>query len=163
MKIAMIAAMGDEREIGYKNQLLWRLPADMRHFRRTTLHKPIIVGRKTYESFGAKPLPDRKNIVITRDRNYNGNGAIVVTSPEEALQAAGDADEVMIIGGATFYDYFLSRADTLYLTYVHGKFKADAWFPEFDPSQWQEVEREDHLADENNPFDYSFVTYQRRC
>lgn len=157
----MIAAMGDNREIGLNNELLWKMPADMKHFRETTMGKPIIVGRKTYESFGAKPLPGRLNIVITRDANYDGNGATVVTSIQQALEAASDVEEVMVIGGASFYEQFLPQANRLILTYVHSSFEADAFFPEIDFSQWKEITREDHSADEKNQFSYSFVTYER--
>jgi len=161
MKITMIAAMGENREIGLNNELLWHLPADMKHFRSTTMGKPIIVGRKTYESFGAKPLPGRLNIVISRDANYPGNGATVVTSIEDAIEAVKDVEEVMVIGGASFYEQFLPKTDQLILTFVHTNFKADAFFPEIDFSHWQEISREEHNADEKNKFDYSFVTYQR--
>ncbi|MDX1811876.1 MAG: dihydrofolate reductase, partial [Gammaproteobacteria bacterium] len=153
---------GDNREIGLNNELLWKMPADMKHFRETTMGKPIIVGRKTYESFGAKPLPGRLNIVITRDAAYEGNGATVVTSIDEALQAASNVEEIMVIGGASFYEQFLPKADELILTYVHASFEADAFFPEIDLAQWREVAREDYAADEKNPYDYSFVTYQRK-
>lgn len=161
MKISMIAAMGENRELGLNNELLWKMPADMQHFRQTTMGKPIIVGRKTYESFGAKPLPGRLNIVITRDANYSGNGATVVSSIEQALNAARDFDEVMIIGGASFYQQILPMADCLILTFVHANFEADAFFPEIDLAQWKEINREDYQKDDKNPYDYSFVTYAR--
>lgn len=162
MLISMIAAMGDAREIGLNNELLWRMPADMQHFKRTTMGKPIIVGRKTYESFGARPLPGRLNIVITRDANYVGNGATVVTSIEDAINAAGNVEEVMVIGGASFYEQFLPIAHRLYITYVHGNFTADSWFPELDMSHWQEISREDYSADDKNPYGYSFVVLNRK-
>lgn len=162
MKISMIAAMGENREIGLHNKLLWNLPADMKHFRQTTMGKPIIVGRKTYESFGAKPLPGRLNIVISRDASYSGNGATLVTSIDEALQAAGDCDEVMIIGGASFYQQLLPKADCLYLTLVHAQFEADSYFPEINYSEWREVSREDHQADEKNPYGYTFLLLARQ-
>ena len=138
----MIAAMGENRELGLNNELLWKMPADMQHFKKTTMGKPIIVGRKTYESFGAKPLPGRLNIVISRDASYPGNGATVVTSIDQALNAAKDYDEVMVIGGASFYQQFLPMTDCLVLTFVHSSFEADAFFPEIDLSQWQVISRE---------------------
>ena len=162
MKISMIAAMGDKHEIGLHNELLWHMPADMKHFRETTMGKPIIVGRKTYESFGAKPLPGRQNIVITRDPNYQGNGAEVVDSIDAAFKAVGNIEEVMVIGGASFYEQALPMADRLYLTYVHSEFEADAWFPQFDKTEWVETSCEDHKADENNPYDYTFLILDRK-
>jgi len=161
MKISLIAAMTDDRVIGIENRLPWKLPADMKWFRQHTLGKPIVMGRKTFESFGAKPLPERMNIVITRDRDYRAEGAVVVHDIDEALAAAGDAEEVMIIGGASFYEQMLPRADRLYLTFVHADVEGDAWFPEFDRCQWREVFREDHEADEKNPYAYSFVILER--
>ncbi len=160
-RIALIAAMTDDRVIGIENRLPWKLPADMKWFRQHTLGKPIVMGRKTFESFGSKPLPERLNIVITRDRNYRAEGAVVVHDIDEALAAAGDAEEVMIIGGASFYEQMLPRADRLYLTFVHADVKGDAWFPEFDRSQWREVFREDHEADEKNPYGCRFVILER--
>ena len=162
MVISMIAAMGRNRELGLDNKLLWKLPADMRLFRETTMGKPIIVGRKTYESFGGKPLPGRKNIVITNDKNYYSEGAFIVHSADEAITAAGDVEEIMIIGGASFYEQMLSRAHRLYLTYVDADFEADSWFPEFDFNQWIETSRKDCKADEKNLFDYSFVVLERK-
>ena len=153
--------MTDDRVIGIENRLPWKLPADMKWFRQHTLGKPIVMGRKTFESFGSKPLPERLNIVITRDRNYRAEGAVVVHDIDEALAAAGDAEEVMIIGGASFYEQMLPRADRLYLTFVHADVKGDAWFPEFDRSQWREVFREDHEADEKNPYGCRFVILER--
>ena len=162
MKISMIAAMTDERVIGIENRLPWKLPNDMKWFRQHTLGKPIIMGRKTFESFGSKPLPDRTNIIITRDESYQAKDSVVVHSIEEALQAAGDVGEVMIIGGASFYEQMLPRADRLYLTFVHKKIVGDAWFPEIDFSQWQEVERIDNEVDEKNPYTHSFVILDRK-
>jgi len=162
MKISMIAAMTDARVIGIENRLPWKLPNDMKWFRQHTLGKPIIMGRKTFESFGSKPLPDRTNIIITRDKSYQANGSLVVHSIEEALQVAGDVDEVMIIGGASFYEQMLPRADRLYLTFVHADIQGDAWFPEIDFSQWQEVEHIDYEADEKNPHPHTFVILDRK-
>ena len=162
MKISMIAAMTDERVIGIENRLPWKLPNDMKWFRQHTLGKPIIMGRKTFESFGAKPLLDRTNIIITRDESYQAKDSIVVHSIEEALQAAGEVNEVMIIGGASFYAQMLPRTDRLYLTYVHTKIEGDAWFPEIDFSEWQEVQRIDCEADEKNALAHSFVILDRQ-
>lgn len=154
--------MGRDRELGLDNKLLWHLPVDMKFFRQTTMGKPILVGRKTYESFGGKPLPGRKNIVITKDKSYSSDGAIIVHSIEEAIQEAGDADEIMIIGGASFYEQTLPIADRLYLTYVDANFEADSWFPEFVLDDWKETSRQLNKADEKNSFDCSFVVYDRQ-
>ncbi|MDH5359110.1 MAG: type 3 dihydrofolate reductase [Gammaproteobacteria bacterium] len=162
MIISLIWAMADDRVIGIENRLPWKLPADMKWFRQHTLGKPIIMGRKTFESFGGKPLPQRTNIVITKDEGYQADGIVVVHSIEDALKAAGEVEEVMIIGGMSFYLQMLSRADKLYMTLIHERFAGDAWFPEFDLNQWQELEREDHQADEKNPHAYSFVTMTRK-
>jgi dihydrofolate reductase len=160
-RVSLIAAMADNRVIGIENRLPWKLPADMKWFRENTLGKPIVMGRKTFESFGAKPLPQRPNIVITSDRNYRADGAVVVHSIDAALQAAGDAPEVMIIGGASFYQQMLPRADRIYLTIVHHPFEGDAWFPELDRNAWRETQRADHAADEKNPYDYTFLVLDR--
>ena len=161
-KISLIAAMADNRVIGIENRLPWKLPADMQWFRRHTLGKPIVMGRKTFESFGGRSLPDRHNIVISRDPRYRLDNASVAHSIDEALALAGDVEEVMIIGGASFYAQMLPQADRLYLTYVHAALKGDAWFPEADFSQWRELERQDRPADDKNAYAHSFVIYARR-
>jgi dihydrofolate reductase len=154
--------MDDNRLIGVDNCLPWKLPADMKWFRRHTLGKPIIMGRKTFDSFGGRPLPERTNIVVTRDKGYQAEGAIIVYSIEEALKAAGDGEEVMIIGGASFYEQMLPRAERLYITQVHGNFEGDAWFPEFEMGEWCEVEREESAVDERNAYPCTFLVFERR-
>lgn len=161
MKISLIWAMDENRLIGVRNRLPWKLPADMKWFREQTMGKPIVMGRKTFESFGARPLPGRVNIIVTRDPHYQAEGAVVVHGIEEALQAAADADEVMIIGGASFYEQMLPRADRLYVTQVHGVFEGDAWFPEFDLSGFTEVRRVESDVDEKNSCACSFIVYDR--
>jgi len=160
--ISMIWAMDENDLIGVENALPWKLPADMQWFRRHTLGKPIIMGRKTFESFGGRTLPERTNIVITRDTDYQVPGAIVVHSIDEALQAAGDAPEVMIIGGASFYEQMLPRADRLYITRVHGTFSGDAWFPAFDMNEWQAALQEECGIDEKNHYRCTFTVLERR-
>ena len=162
MKISMIAAMTDDRVIGIENSLPWKLPNDMKWFRQNTLGKPILMGRKTFESFGAKPLPQRTNIIITRDKSYQAEGSVVVYSIDEALKAAGDVDEVMIIGGASFYEQMLPKADRLYLTFVEADLQGDAWFPEFDLNDWNEVESIHHDKDEKNAYPHRFVILDRK-
>lgn len=162
MIISIIAAMANHRVIGINNSLPWKLPSDMKWFRQHTLGKPIVMGRKTFESFGGRTLPDRPNIIITRDTNYQVEGAIVTHSIDEALQAAGDADEVMIIGGASFYEQMLPKANRMYLTFVHADIEGDAWFPEYDESDWNIIKKIDIKADDKNPHDHSFVIFERK-
>ena len=160
MRIVLIAALDRNGLIGRDNDLPWRLPADLGHFKRHTLGKPILMGRRTWESLG-KPLPGRHNIVVTRDPGYRAEGATVVDSLDAALAAAGEAEEVMVIGGAAFYRAMLPRADRLLLTRIDAAFDGDTWFPEIDPDAWRETEREAHAPDERNPYPYAFVTLER--
>ncbi|MGB5260434.1 MAG: type 3 dihydrofolate reductase [Gammaproteobacteria bacterium] len=160
MKISIIVAMADNRVIGNDNRLPWHLPADLKHFKATTLGKPIIMGRKTWESIG-RPLPGRTNIVVTRDIHYPADGCVVVHSLDAALAAAAGHDEVMVIGGAEFYRQVLPQASTLYLTLVHDEFEGDVFFPALEGGEWCEVEREDFNADVNNPHAYSFLRLER--
>ncbi len=159
--ISLIAALADNRVIGRDNHLLWHLPTDLRHFKQLTLHKAIVMGRKTWESLPGL-LPQRTHIVISRNPDYNAPGCILVPSPEAAIQAAGAVPEIMVMGGAAIYRYMLPLADFMYLTLVHQSFRGDARFPEWDPAQWRETGREDFPADENNPYRFSFVTLARR-
>lgn len=158
--ISLIAAIAENRAIGIDNRLPWRLPADLRHFKRMTLGKPMVMGRKTWESLPGL-LPGRPHIVVTGNANYQAEGCTVAHSIEQALLAAGDVDEVMIVGGATFYQQMLPRADRLYLTLVHTRVEGDAFFPEYVAAQWRASEREYHSADAKNPFDYTFCTFER--
>jgi dihydrofolate reductase len=160
MRIALIVAMAENGVIGCNNQLPWHIPADLRHFRTLTMGKPIIMGRKTYESIG-RPLPGRDNIVITADSLYEADGCQVVHSIDQALAAAGSCQEAMIIGGANLYRQTLEKADRLYLTLVKAEPQGDTWFPEIELQQWREVERETHEADGNNEYDYDFVVLDR--
>lgn len=161
MLISLIWAMADNRVIGIENRLPWKLPADMQWFRQKTLGKPIIMGRLTFESFGAKPLPGRRNLIVSRKPDYLAQGAEVFPSLDAALAACDEAEEVMVIGGMSIYQQALARADRLYLTLVHAELEGDAWFPEFEQQQWQEVARHDHKADEENPYPYSFVILEK--
>ncbi|OGT19311.1 MAG: dihydrofolate reductase [Gammaproteobacteria bacterium RBG_16_57_12] len=158
--ISIIVAMADNRVIGIGNRLPWHLPGDLKWFRQNTLGKPVIMGRKTFESIG-RPLPDRTNIIVTRDRDYHQAGCLVAHSIDEALNACREAAEVMIMGGASFYEQLLPRADRLYLTQVHAEVPGDAWFPDIDWTQWRETWREDHGGDDKNPYPYSLVRYER--
>jgi len=160
MKISISCAMAKNRVIGVNNQLPWQLPADLKHFKKITLHKSIIMGRKTFESIG-KALPDRENFVVTKDRNYDAPHCKIVNSIGEALNKS-NTPEVIIIGGASIYKQAMQIANTIYLTIIHKEFEGDTFFPEIDMEIWEEISREDYKADENNPYDYSFVTLNRR-
>lgn len=149
--------MSDAGIIGINNRLPWKLPADMAWFRKNTLGKPIIMGRRTFESFGAKSLPERQNIVVTRDTNFQAQEIETATSIDQAIDLAGDAKEIMIIGGASIYKQTLPLATRLYMTVVHGDIEGDAWFPDYEREDWKEIERSNYLADEKNSFDYSFI------
>ena len=162
MTISLIWAMADNRVIGIENRLPWKLPADMKWFRENTMGKPIIMGRLTFESFGAKPLPGRRNIIISRNPDYHAEGIDVFTSINDALQATRDDDEIMIIGGMSLYKQSLPLADRLYMTLVHADVEGDAWFPEFDLNEWKESERKDFSADEKNPHAYSFICLDKK-
>jgi dihydrofolate reductase len=161
MIISIIAAMGRNRVIGKDNTLPWKLPADMKRFRDLTLKKPVIMGRKTYESIG-HPLSERINIILTKDKNFRADGCVVVNSIEEAIMVAREAKEVMVIGGAAVYAQFLIHADRMYLTLIDHDFEGDAFFPRYNEAEWLVVKKEEHEKDENNSYPYSFVTLERR-
>jgi len=158
--ISIIVAMAENRVIGNDNSLPWHLPADLKHFKAMTLGKPIIMGRKTWESLPGK-LPGRIHIVVTSNPEYQADGCTVVNSLQGALNAAGDVPEVMIVGGGMLYAQALPLADRVYLTIVEIAVNGDTSFPEFDQSQWQELEHERHSSDERNPYAYSFLTLSR--
>ncbi len=166
MRLAMIAAQSLNRVIGINNKLPWYLPGDLKYFKQVTLGKPIVMGRKTFESIG-KPLPGRTNIVITRDAAWDHPGVRVVHGLDEGLELAESlalidgVDEAVVIGGAEIYALCLPRADRLYLTQVHAEVNGDAFFPALTASDWKEVGREDFEADGPNPYDYSFIVMDR--
>lgn len=160
MRISIIAAMAKNRVIGVRNELPWRLPADMRRFRQITMGHPVLMGRKTHESIG-KPLPGRENIVLSRNSGYSAESCVVVHDVDAAIARCAADAEVMIIGGASFYAQVLPRAARMYLTYVHHDFEGDQYFPAFDECEWRESAREDFAADETNPYSFSFVTLDR--
>ena len=159
--ITIIAAIAKNNALGKNNKLIWHLPADLKRFKKVTSNHHVIMGRKTFESLG-NPLPSRTNIIITRNKNISFKNCVVVNSLEEALKAAKEDENPFILGGAEIYKQAIKIADILDLTYIHHTFDADAFFPEIDPSIWQEVSREDFKADAANKYDYSFVTYSRK-
>jgi dihydrofolate reductase len=158
--ISLIAAMAKNGVIGRDNRLPWRLPADLAHFKRVTMGKPMIMGRKTWESLPGV-LPGRRHIVVTRDPAYRAEGCVLVHSLEQALEVAGEAPEVMVVGGGTLYKEMLPRADRLYLTQVDADVEGDARFPEIDFSQWRECRRVVHPADADNAYTLTFLDLQR--
>ena len=164
--LALIFAVARNGVIGKDNDLPWRLPEDMRHFKAVTMGKPIVMGRKTYDSIG-RPLPGRSNIVITRNAGFQAEGVSVVSSLNAALELAenistGDGvEEVVIMGGAQIYAAALPLADRLYATEVHADVEGDALLPTVDWTQWREISRERHNALPPNPYDYSFVRFDR--
>lgn len=169
MKISMIAAMANNRVIGANNAMPWHLPADLKHFKKVTLGKPIVMGRKTYESIG-KALPGRLNIVISSASDYTLDDATVVNSCEQAVQVATEhlaqqtsqTPELMIIGGGTIYKHFLPLCHRLYLTHIDLTVNGDTYFPDYlANSAWQETECESHQAESANPYDYRFVTLEK--
>ena len=153
--------MSENRVIGINNSLPWKLPADMRWFRQHTLGKPIIMGRTTYQSFGNKALPERPNIILSRNPDFSAADAQVYASIDLALAACAPYPELMVIGGADLYRQFLPLAHRLYVTLVHAKVEGDAYFPEFDLSEWELLEQIDHQSDDKHVYDYSFLRYQR--
>lgn len=161
MRVALIAALARNGVIGRDNQLPWRLSADLQRFKRLTLGKPVVMGRKTWESL-RRPLPGRRNIVVTRDRYFGAEGCVITHSVEEALAAAAGSDEVMVIGGAQLYAQTLALADRLYLTEIDAQVEGDARFPDLDAAAWREVERQRCRADEKNDYDCDFVVLDRR-
>ena len=157
----MIAAMAKDRVIGKDNDMPWHLPADLAHFKKVTMGKPVIMGRRTFESIG-RPLPGRLNIVITRNVEWHAEGVEVVSSPEQALAKVADVEEVMVIGGGNIYLQFLPQATRLYLTFIDLEVEGDTQFPDWTSvGEWQQIESEEHAEDQRNPYGYRFVTLQK--
>jgi dihydrofolate reductase len=154
--LTLIAAIGTNGVIGVAGGLPWRLPADLQHFKALTLGKPVLMGRRTWESLG-RPLPGRRNLVVTRQAGFAAPGAEVFATVEAALAAAAEQPEVMVIGGGELYSQLLPQADVLELTEVAATLAGDAFFPAFDPAVWPEVSREAHAADERHAYAYTFV------
>lgn len=158
----MIAAMAENRIIGLDNKMPWHLPADLQFFKRMTLGKPVIMGRKTYQSIG-RPLPDRSNIVLTRDETLQIEGVSCVQTVQQALDIVQGVEEVMVIGGATLYEQFLPQAKRLYLTFIDLKTAGDTQFPDYQGiANWVEIDREVHCADDKNAYNYQFVTLEKK-
>ncbi len=159
MIISMITAMADNRIIGKDNQMPWHLPADFAWFKRCTMGKPVVMGRKTYESIG-RPLPGRLNIVISRDASLSIEGVTTVTSIEQALEVAGEVEEVMIIGGGAIYAACLPMANKLYVTHIEAEIEGDTQFPDWG-SEFKETYSEAYQADEKNAYNMRFTVLEK--
>ena len=159
-RICLIVALAANGVIGRNNALPWHLPADLKRFKALTMGHPVVMGRKTHESIG-RPLPGRRNLVITRNRDYRASGCEIVHSLDEAIAACGDAREIFIIGGAELYRESLPRAHCLEFTEIRAEFEGDASFPEFSLAQWRETGREIHSDEPGIPFRYDFARYER--
>jgi len=159
-RIALIAALARNRAIGRGNAMPWRLPEDLKRFKRLTMGHAVIMGRRTFESIGS-PLPGRSNIVITRSRDWSPHGCAIVHSLDAALAAAESPGETFVIGGAQIYALAMPLAQRLYLTEIERDFEGDAFFPDYDRSAWREVSREHRAAAGAEGFDYAFVEYER--
>jgi dihydrofolate reductase len=160
MRVSILAAASENDVIGRENRMIWRLSGDMKHFKILTTGHAVIMGRKTYESLG-RPLPERKNIVVTQNPCFTAKGCTCVRTVGEALQAANQDKEVFIIGGSTLYKECWEIADKLYLTRVHATVEGDVFLPPVSAEDWKEEERIFHPADDKNEYDYSFITYIR--
>jgi len=160
MQLSIIVAMDRNRVIGNNDSLPWHISADLKNFKKITMAKPIVMGRKTHESIG-RPLPGRENIIITRDKSYQAEGCTVLNSIDEIFEHCKDDEEVMITGGSEIYKHTLDQATRLYLTEVHTEVKGDTFFPKFNLNKWNEVSRNTFKADEKNDFDYSFILLEK--
>ena len=160
MRLSIVVAMDDNRLIGSKNQLPWHLPADLAYFKKLTTGKSILMGRKTYDSIG-RPLPNRRNIVITRNSNISIPGCEVVSSIDDALELTKDDFEVMVIGGASLCEQLLPKINRLYITKIDGEFEGDVFFPKYDDFDWLEVSCESHPKDNSNAYSYKFIVLDR--
>ena len=160
--IAIIVAVAENNVIGKDNQLIWHLPADLRHFKQKTMGHPMIMGRKTFEAIG-KPLPGRTTIIVTRQTDFKVEGCLVVHSVEEAIAKGKELDEqISVVGGAEIYKQALPFVDTIYLTRVHHTFEGDTYFPELQDEDWEQVSEEYHEPDEKNNYSYTFLELRRK-
>ncbi len=158
--LSLIWAMDRNRLIGRDNALPWRLPADMAWFKKQTMGKPVLMGRKTFESIG-HPLPGRTNLILTRQQNLHIEGCTIINDPNEITAVTPHAEEIMVMGGAEIYALLLDKADRLYITEIDSEFEGDAWFPKFDQSSWHRLFQETHQPDEKNRYPYSFTILER--
>ncbi len=163
MILKAIVAYAENRVIGKDNDLIWHLPDDLKHFKRHTAGKTIIMGRKTWDSLGGRPLPNRRHIVITRSTDFTADGAEVVNSLEAAIDLAQHEEEVFIVGGAQIYTLSLPLIDVLEITEVHAEFEGDAFFPVFEEADFELTSQEHHPADEKHQYSFTFKTWKRKA
>lgn len=161
MILSIIVAAAENNVIGNNNALIWHISADLKRFKQLTTGHTVVMGRKTFESIG-RALPNRRNIVISRNPDFRAAGCEMAGSIEQALELVKNEDEVFIIGGGTIYRDLWEKADRLYITLVHTVTEGDTYIPSVDATQWEEIRRQDFSASENDDFDYSFIDYQRR-
>ena len=162
MILTLIVAIAKNDVIGRDNDLIWKLPVDLQHFKDLTLGHTIIMGRKTWESIGSRPLPKRTHIVISRNTNYKANGALVVTSLKEAISNIKNDNQPFIVGGAQIYKEALDKADRLEITHVHHSFDGDTFFPEWNKEDWKLVSEIRHFKDDRHGYDFTFSRYDRK-
>jgi len=162
MTISIIVAFAENNVIGKDNSLIWHISEDLKRFKKLTSSHPIIMGRKTYESLPFKPLPRRKNIVITSQKDIDFKGAIVVNNYEDALKECSIYDEVFICGGASIYKYFIDLADKMYITKVYKTFEGDTFFPKINYEKWQLKNQSEKLFDDKSELEYVFIDYDRK-
>ena len=161
MSLSIIVAMDENQLIGEQGKIPWDLPADLKYFKETTMGAPVIMGRKTFESIGSA-LPGRRNIILTRNKDYKAEGCELVNSREEILnEFLGKKEEAFIIGGAEIYKQFLAYSDKLYLTVIEHQFSGDTYFPEIDWQNWDKISKKKGTTDNNNPYSYFYYVYQR--
>ena len=162
--ISLIAAASENNIIGKNNQLLWYLPSDLKYFKDQTAGKPVIMGRKTFDSIIqtlGRPLPNRQNIVITRNDDFSYENVLKTNNLVEAIQLAGEVPEIMIIGGGSIYEQALPVADKIYLTRVHHVFEGDVFFPTLNEAEWQKIKEDKYAADDKNEYSYTFIVYKK--
>ncbi len=160
--ISIIVAVSEDLGIGKNNELLWHLPEDLKRFKKITYGKTVIMGKRTWESLPKKPLPGRKNIVITDIPYDDFYGAVTAYSVDDALKKCEDEEEIFIIGGGSIYSQFMPVADRLYITHVHKKSPADTWFPKIDQSEWKVIKKEEHKGDNDTDIPYTFKIWERK-
>tara|TARA_B100000953_G_scaffold240756_1_gene202415 strand:+ start:4417 stop:4902 length:486 start_codon:yes stop_codon:yes gene_type:complete len=161
MQLSIIVAMDKNRVIGKDGTLPWHISSDLKNFKKITMGKPILMGRKTHESI-ARPLPGRENIILTKNQNYFSEGCVVKNNLDEVFSHCEKVTELMVMGGATLYEQTLDKAEKLYVTEVRASIDGDTFFPEYDPDQWTEIAKDSFKADENNEYDYSFTVLERK-
>jgi len=161
MRVSLVVAMEENNVIGRDNAMPWHLPDDLKHFKAVTMGKPMVMGRKTFDSIG-RPLPGRTSIVLTRDPHWKADGAVVARSVDEVMRKLGEVPELCVVGGAEIFRLFMPLAERIHLTRIHASIPGDTIFPSLDPAQWREVDRLEHAADARHAFPMTFITLERR-